>query len=62
MTGEPGICEPMISLGGTTTYHRETAARAGDIGSGSTVATRAHLQSLPNGGATPAASDVSILP
>lgn len=51
-----------ISLGGSTTYHRETAASAGDVKTGSTVAIRVDLQSLRNGGTTPAASDVTILP
>ncbi len=51
-----------VALGGSTTYHRQTTASAGDVTNGSRVVVRIDVQSLRSGATTPAASDVTVLP
>lgn len=52
-----------VSLGGTTTYHSQTAASSGDVQAGGTVIVRVQLGRGQGGGTTtPAATDVTIVP
>ncbi|HEY2915661.1 MAG TPA: hypothetical protein VGI98_00455 [Candidatus Limnocylindrales bacterium] len=51
-----------VSLSGTTTYHAETSASAGDVQTGGTVIVRLSLDRGEGGPTTPSASDVTIVP
>lgn len=51
-----------VSLGGTTTYHSQTAASSSDVQAGGTVIVRVQLGRGLGGGTRPAATDVTIVP
>lgn len=52
-----------LALNGSTTYHAESSASAGDVRTGGTVMVRVDLQRGAEGGATgPVAGDVTVVP
>jgi len=51
-----------IALSGTTTYHAETTATAGDVKTGGNVIVRIQIDRGQEGAVAPSASDITIVP